>query len=39
LPLSIIALLFAISTSTPQVLHRLPEPTGILTCARGIDVA
>jgi len=39
LPLSIIALLLAIFTFTPQVLRRPPEPTGILTCARSIDVA
>lgn len=38
LPLSIIAILVVVFISTPQSLHPLSEPTGILTCDRTIDV-
>ena len=39
LPLFIIAILLVVFISTPQPLHRLSEPTDILTCDRTIDVA
>jgi hypothetical protein len=39
LPLSIIAILPLVLISTPQILHRPSEPTGILTCDATIGVA
>lgn len=39
LPLSIITILLVVFISTPQPLHPLSEPTGILTCDGTVDVA